>query len=274
MNPYAPEKAKILKVKEENPSIKTFTVRFDSGKKQENFSFLSGQFVEVSVPGAGEFPCSISSSPFRKKSFDLTVSLQGRVSEKMHSLKKNSFIGVRGPYGNSFPAQKLKGKHLNIVAGGLGLAPLRSVIQYALDEKREFSSLNIFFGARSPRELIFRNDLRHWKSLKDVNVVVTIDKKDPDWKGCTGLVADVLTPKTLPKQNSLTLICGPPRMIDCTARQLLSYGFSDREMFVSLERLMHCGIGKCNHCAVGEHRVCVEGPVFSFHEMKRFPHEE
>jgi len=254
INPYEPEMAKIKKVVDENPEIKTFVL-------DKKMHFLPGQFVQVSLPGFGEAPISISSYP----DLELTFRPVGSVTDDLYKMRPRNKIGIRGPYGNPYPFDYLKGKDILLISGGCGLAPIRSFIDYYLLNKKHFSSLVLFYGARNPKSIIYKNELEKWK--KHFSVHVTVDEADKNWKGNIGVVTKLLGNFKLPK-NPVAMICGPPIMFKFVSHMLNAKGVSDDKIIVSFERNMRCGIGKCFHCNIGSKLVCKDGPNFRWSEVK------
>lgn len=272
-NMLKPEPAIIKKVEQESKCAKTFTLKFKNPKTQKKFRFLPGKFVEVSIPGAGEMPISICSSPHSKNSFQLTVADVGGISKAMCGLDKGDEIGIRGPYGKPFPIPRFKGKNIVLVAGGLGMAPLRPVIYSLLPKEEQFGKIVLFYGAREPCDLVFLPEMRKWKKSKNISVSVTVDKPTCEWRGGCGVVTDLFGDKNIQTENTVVLMCGPPVMIHFSALKLEKMGISPKNMYASMERLMHCGIGKCAHCNIGNKYVCIDGPVFTVEELRRFEKE-
>ncbi len=272
--PETPLGAKITGVKRETAGIKTFTVRFLDAALQKKFLFSPGTFMMVSVFGFGEMPISISSSPYKTDSISFTVANVGNTSNAMHQLRKGDEIGLRGPFGNGFPLQRFRGKNMLFVAGGCGFAPLRSSVCAFREKKEEFGEAFIFFGCNSPKEMLFKQDLMQWEKEKKMHVLVTVDEPTPEWKGYTGVVTKLFNKIELPVRNTVCLLCGPPVMLHFALIELHKHGFQDKQLFASLERRMHCGVGYCAHCNIGDKRVCTDGPVFSGEELRRMPVRE
>ncbi|OIO24263.1 hypothetical protein AUJ65_01795 [Candidatus Micrarchaeota archaeon CG1_02_51_15] len=258
---YIPEKAKIIGLKDETRDIRTFTLE-EGGKKA--FFFEPGQFVELSVIGVGESPFSISSAP--GEALGLTVKNVGDVTQAMFNLKKGDEVGVRGPFGTHYPLEKMTGRDLVFVAGGFGMASLASAVKHALRNKKKFGRLSLYYGARSPDEFVFTSEIKQW-TKRGLKVTRTIDNKCKGWKECVGFVHEAMKHRP-PSKDCTAFVCGPPRMIDAAAAQLADTGISEKRIFVSLERKMCCGIGKCGHCLVHGKYVCRDGPVFNYEEAK------
>ena len=267
-NVYVPNIAVIEKIIDETYDTKTFHFNFKDEKLREEFTFESGQFAEYSVFGAGEATFCISSSPTRMDHLECSVRHVGKVTNALHRLHVGSEIGIRGPFGNSFPLDFMEGKSLVFVAGGIGLAPLRSLIWNVIDNRDKYKDINIVYGARTPADLCFTYDLETWSQDKSLNMVTTIDREHPDWSGKVGLVPMVLEEVGPSSDNAVAIVCGPPIMIRFTFPALQKLGFTPEQMITTLEKRMKCGIGKCGRCNIGNIYVCRDGPVFSFAEMQ------
>ncbi|MGB9577156.1 MAG: FAD/NAD(P)-binding protein [Candidatus Norongarragalinales archaeon] len=259
----------VSSVRVEAGGLKTFELKFKSPRDERVFSFSPGQFVEVSVPGFGEAPFSVSSAPH--EGLWVTVKAVGNVSRALHSLGVGSEVGLRGPFGKGYPLSAFKGKSVVFVAGGFGMASLRSAIACSVHLKL-FDEVFLYYGAHSPSDFLFEDDLRKW-SEEGVRVVKSVDVSCVGWTGCVGFVSSALSAKPPSSFASAAFLCGPPKMMDVVAEQLVSRGMKADNVFVSLERLMHCGVGKCGHCMVHGRYVCVDGPVFSFAERKKLSAE-
>lgn len=270
---YVPDIAVIDDIIEETGDVSTFTIRFKDEQLKEDFDYKPGQFVEVSIFGFGEIPISITSTPSRPGFLELNVKNVGLVSGALHKLFRGSEIGVRGPFGNGFPYEKAFGKNLLFVAGGIGLAPLRSLINYALDYRDRFAEFTILYGARTPSDLDFRRELDQWAKRRDVKLLVTVDRGDEHWEGNVGVVTTLFPEADMTSEKTIAFVCGPPIMIPFVIRDLLEIGFSDEAIISTLERHMKCGVGKCGHCCVGDKYMCQDGPVFSYKEMKEMSEE-
>ena len=266
-SPLKPELAEIISVKTETPSLKTFTVRFLDKKIQKKFFFLPGRFMMASIFGFGEMPISISSSPYNTDLLDLTVNAVGNISKAMHRLKPKDIIGLRGPFGKGYPIQRLRKKNIVFFSGGCGLASLKSAVLAVMSKKELFGKLFLFHGCKSPKELLFTGDLKKWES--SCNVFVSVDNPDKEWKGHSGFITELLDKAELPVENTVVLLCGPEVMVSIALKKLKGLGFNPSQFFASMERLMHCGIGKCGHCNIGKKFVCVHGPVFSGPELEK-----
>jgi sulfhydrogenase subunit gamma (sulfur reductase) len=269
-NVYLPHLAVIEKIVDETADTKTFHFNFKDENLREEFTFQSGQFCLLSVLGIGEAPFCISSSPTRRDRLECSVRQVGSLTRALHRLGAGAEIGFRGPYGNSFPLEFLAGKNLVFVGGGIGLAPLRSLVWNVIDNRDKYGRIDIIYGARSPADLCFSYDLEAWQQDKTVNVVTTVDKGDGEWQGRVGLVPVVLGEVAPSPDNSVAIVCGPPIMIRFTFPVLERFGFSPEQVLTTLEKRMKCGIGKCGRCNIGNIYVCRDGPVFSYAEIKSF----
>ncbi len=269
-NVYLPHIVIIERIIEETPGIRTLHFNFKDEKLREEFTFESGQFGEYSVFGIGEAPFCISSSPTRRDHLEFALQQVGRVTNALHRLGVGAELGFRGPYGNGFPLDFLQGKNLVFVAGGIGLAPLRSLIWNVIDTRDSYKKIDIIYGARSPADLCFKYDLEAWDKDKTVNMVTTVDKGDETWTGREGFVPQVLEEVAPPASNAVAIVCGPPIMIRFTFPVLEKLGFTPEQMLTTLEKRMKCGIGKCGRCNIGNIYVCRDGPVFSYAQIKSF----
>ncbi len=260
-NWYLPKTAVVKKVVEESPDVKTLSIAFQNQKAQEEFSFEPGQFVEVSVFGVGEAAISVSSPPAQRDSFEISVKKVGGVSKALHELSEGSFVGVRGPYGTAYPLGAWVGKNIVLVAGGIGIAPLRSVLKQLFAERENYGKIQLFYGAKSPDDFVYKKEFSEWR--KQCEFLQTIDKTCVGWTGCVGVVTQYLDEKRVSADNAVAVVCGPPVMIHFAVEQLKKIGFDEESVFVSLERMMQCGNGKCGHCMVTHKYVCRDGSVFT-----------
>jgi len=273
-NIYLPHLMDIIKIIPETEDTKTFHLQFRDPALRESFTFLSGQFAEYSVFGEGEATFCISSSPTRKDHLEFSVKRIGRVTQALHQLNEGDTIGFRGPYGNFFPLDKLKGKNLIFIGGGIGLAPLRSLIHNVLDNRSDYREITILYGARSPQDLCFKYDLKTWEENPSVKMVTTVDVGDKDWQGKVGLVPMVLEEIGPSAKEAMAITCGPPIMIRYTLKSLEKLGFTPSQVLTTLEMKMKCGVGKCGRCNIGPLYVCKDGPVFSLEEILKFSSDE
>ncbi|MCX7668015.1 MAG: FAD/NAD(P)-binding protein, partial [Atribacterota bacterium] len=269
-NIYLPELVQIREIIEETRDIKTFRVQ-----RPCNFEYRPGQFAEIFVPGKGEAPFSITSSPTQEAFLEFSIKRTGTVTEALHRLNPGETIGVRGPYGNGFPIESLKHENLLFVGGGIGLAPLRSLINYVLSAtyREDFGDIFILYGARTPQDLVFRWELEEWEKREDLSLLVTVDRGDSSWRGRVGLVPEVLKELSVRAKHFKAVVCGPPIMIKFTIKTLLEMGFQPGCIITTLEMRMKCGLGKCGRCNIGPYYVCKDGPVFSYKELQEMPEE-
>ncbi len=273
-NVYLPHIVVIEKIIEETPGVRTFHFNFKDKKLAKEFHFESGQFGQYSVFGLGEATFCISSSPTRPDHLEFAVQRVGRVTNALHRLGVGAEIGFRGPYGNSFPLDELKGKNLVFVGGGIGLAPLRSLIWNVIDNRDKYKKIDIVYGARTPADLCFRYDLEAWEKDRTINMVTTIDREAEGWTGKVGMVPNVLGEVAPSAKDAVAIVCGPPIMIRFTFPVLEKLGFAPSQMITTLEKRMKCGIGKCGRCNIGDVYVCRDGPVFSYEQIKNFVSSE
>jgi len=273
-NVYLPHLAVIEKTIDETYDTRTFHFNFKDEKLREDFAFESGQFCLLSILGVGEAPFCISSSPTRRDRLECSIRKVGKLTRALHRLGEGAEVGFRGPYGNSFPLDFIQGKNLVFVGGGIGLAPLRSLIWNVIDNRDKYGNVDIIYGARSPADLCFTYDLEAWDKGGTVNMVTTVDKGDEEWTGRVGLVPVVLEEVAPSANNSVAIVCGPPIMIRFTFPALEKLGFTPEQMLTTLEKRMKCGIGKCGRCNIGNLYVCRDGPVFSYAQIKSFVSSE
>jgi sulfhydrogenase subunit gamma (sulfur reductase) len=265
---YQPTPAEMVKIEQLTEKEKLFTLYLKEGR---DLGHRAGQFVEVSVFGIGEAPISVTSSPTRNGTFELCIREVGDVTGALHRMEPGSTVGIRGPFGNGFPVDKMRGKDLLFAPGGMGLPPLRSVIQQVLDERESFGRVIILYGARNPSELLFKDELAQWEARDDVEFHVTVDRGDESWTGNVGVITTLFPKVTINPRNTVALTVGPPVMYRFVLIELLSKGIQDGNIFLSLERRMKCGLGKCGHCQINNVYVCQKGPVFSYAQLKELP---
>ena len=265
-NPYRPIEAEVVAVITETPNIKT--IRFEP---KEEITFVSGQFVEITIPGVGEAPFTPSSKPSVKDIMEITVMKVGKVTDKVHELKKGDVIGVRGPMGKGYPIDKFKGKEVLVVGGGCGLAPLRSLMYELFERSGEFK--NVFYrgGCKTPKEFLYKKEIDTWAKRDDLNLRLTVDQGDPSWKGNVGVVTTILDDVKMDCKNGIAIVCGPPIAMKFATMALVKMGFQDKNIYLSMEKNMSCGIGKCGHCRIGTFYACKDGPVFTYDQIKAFP---
>lgn len=257
-NPYLPISAKITKITKETDI--DYTYRLECDIKPQN-----GQFVELSIPGVGEAPISISD--FDDGYIDMTIRKVGKLTEGIFNLKVGDRMFVRGPYGNGFPLEKYKGKHLIIAAGGTGLAPVKSIINYFYENIDQLRGFDLLIGFKSPKDVLFEEEIKKWKDR--INITLTVDNGDESWEGNTGLITKfVPNVKIYNMDETEVVIVGPPIMMKFTSLEFMNEAVPEEKIWVSFERKMSCGIGKCGHCKIDETYVCLEGPVFNYTKAK------
>jgi NAD(P)H-flavin reductase len=270
-NVYLPKIAVVDRVVSEITEVKTFYWRFEDAGEQERFHhFRPGQFAEVSLFGVGEFPTSLPPSPTEATTF-FTVRKVGSCTGALHDLKPGDKFGVRGPYGNGFPMEQYRGKNLVFVAGGIGLIPLRSAIVYALQNRADYQRIQIFHGAKTPQELMYITNLLEWQQTPGVECCLTVDRAAEGWAGNIGVVGSLFKKPgvQIPVENTIAFVCGPPIMFRFVIKDLLAMGMPEQNIVSTLERYMKCGVGKCGHCCIGAAYVCVDGPVFTYEQIKK-----
>lgn len=262
---FLPRVATILAVRDETPDTKTFDLSFADG---DGLEFRPGQFLELSVFGIGEAPFCFASSPTRKECIQVTVRRTGQLTDALHVMAQGDEVGVRGPCGNGFDVVAAEGKDVLFVGGGIGLPPLRGLIWNVLDRREHFGRVTILYGARTPSDLVYKDELRVWGGRSDVELHVTVDRAEPGWSGQVGMVPVLFDKTELRPATTLAYVCGPPVMIKFVVQDLLMRGFSEDAVISTLERTMQCGVGKCNHCAIGHRYICRDGPVFTFRQIR------
>jgi NAD(P)H-flavin reductase len=265
---YLPRLAQITGVRDETPDTRTFTLRLEDDGGRAGLSFVPGQFLELSVFGIGEAPFCIASSPTRPQALEVTVRRTGQLTEALHALGPGDEVGLRGPCGNGFDLSSAAGKDLLFVAGGIGLPPLRGLIWNVLDERQRFGRVTVLYGARTPTDLVYKDELAGWGCRDDLELLVTVDRGEQGWEGNVGMVPILFDMTELRPASSLAYVCGPPIMISFVVQDLLMRGFAEESVISTLERMMQCGVGKCNHCAIGHRYVCRDGPVFSYRQIR------
>jgi len=263
---YAPEMARLVSVEQMTALEKLFTIELPDGR---NLGHEPGQFVMVSVLGVGEAPISITSSPSRSNgAFQLCIRRVGDVTGALHRMEPGGRVGIRGPFGHGFPVEKMRGKDLLFAPGGLGLAPLRSLINQVLDERGFFGRVIILYGARRPAELLFRDELDEWVARDDVECHITVDRGDEAWDGHVGVITTLFPLISVNPRNTVAVTCGPPIMYRFVLMELLGKGIPETQIYLSLERRMKCGVGKCGHCQINGLYCCQDGPVFTYAQIK------
>jgi len=263
MSIYTPKKVTLTRIIDETPTIKTFVFR-----PEEDFSFATGQFIELVYPGKGEAPFTPSSDPQKRDEFEVTIMEVGRITGLFHKAKIGALWGIRGPLGLGYPVDDFAGKEILIVGGGVGLAPLRSLIYALFSRVDDFKKIVICYGARTPSDIVYKNQIEEFKKPKNVELRLTVDTGDDGWSGHVGLVTTILDKLPLKIEEAVGIVCGPPIMMKFTTLKLKELGFQDKNIYLSMEKNMSCGLGKCGHCRLGRHYVCKDGPVFSFDKIR------
>ena len=264
---YSPMEGPIAKVKQMTDKEKFFEIKLEGGKE---LGHMPGQFVLFSLFGIGESTISISSSPTKadKSTFEVCVRNVGVFTDAMHKLKVGDKIGVRGPFGKPFPVDDLKGNDLIFVAGGLGIVPLRSLINFVIDKRRDFGAVSILLGCKAPKERLFTDEIDEWHRMTDINYACTVDRADPEWKGNVGVITTLIPGVDINVNRTYAVVVGPPIMYKFVIAELLKKGMPARQIILSLERRMKCGLGKCGHCQINDKYVCQDGPTFTYEEIK------
>ena len=277
-NPYLPYPVRIdeVEVATEDKSLKTFKFVFLNDGDEEKFAYSAGQFAELSVPGVGEIPIGIASSPVEKGFVKFTIFKAGVVTSHMHSMKAGDIMGIRGPLGNWYPWDLLEGKNILIVGGGFAFTTLRSSIVYMLDpaNRGRFGNIDVVYGARTPGMLLYKDELVEWEKRDDINMHLTIDSPADDWNYNVGFVPPI-TEEKAPQadKDTFAIICGPPVMIKFTLPVLEKLGYTNEQIIMSLENRMKCGFGMCGRCGIGKELVCKDGPVFTLAQLNKTPKE-
>ena len=279
INPYLPYPIRIddIIVESEDRSLKTFKFVFLDPKDEEKFAYQAGQFAEISIPGQGEIPIGLASSPVEKGFIAFTINRAGKVTSHLHNMKIGDILGVRGPLGNPYPWDTMKGKNLLFIGGGFAFTTLRSSVVYLLhpDNRDKYGTIDVVYGSRSPGMLLYLDELKEWEARDDINMHITVDgTDDPNWKYNVGFVPPIAEEKA-PKSEGDTyaIVCGPPIMIKFTLPVLEKLGYDHDHIILSLENRMKCGIGMCGRCGIGEQLVCKDGPVFTLAEVNNTPKE-
>jgi sulfhydrogenase subunit gamma (sulfur reductase) len=263
---YLPTMARLLKVQPMTKLETLFTLELPEGRSLGN---EPGQFVEVSLFGIGEAPISISSSPSRSNgTFELCIRNVGDLTKAMHQLEPGAMLGIRGPFGAGFPIGKMKGKDILFAAGGLGVAPLRSLINEVLDQRGSFGRVIILYGTKHPSEILFEQELAEWAGRDDVEFHMTVDRGDENWTGNVGVITTLFPRITINPRNTVAATCGPPIMYRFVLMEMLGKGIPETQIYLSLERRMKCGVGKCGHCQINDLYCCQDGPVFRYADIK------
>jgi NAD(P)H-flavin reductase len=275
-NPLLPRVATVVDIIRETGDVNTFRVVFDNLEEMAAWNHRPGQVAMLSVFGVGEATFCLSSSPTCRDWLEFSVRRAGKVTTALHELEPGAKVGVRGPYGNSFPYEAMRGKHLLVIGGGIGLAPLRPLVNFMLapENRKDYGKIEIIYGGRSYNDLCYKEELfRTWPEAPDVTVWTTIDVAEEAWQGHVGFVPAYVEEVKPTPEDKFVVICGPPIMIKFTVKALENLGFAADHIYTTLEMRMKCGIGKCGRCNVGARFVCRDGPVFSLTELNQLPQE-
>ncbi len=272
-NPYRPAPARILRIEDLVEDVKLFELRFEDTSIAADFSFRPGQFIELSVLGVGEAPFSLSSSPTRRGSFELGIRRAGVLTGFLFDrISEGDRVGIRGPLGNGFPVDTFAGRDLLLVAGGLGMVPLRGLLRYLVDTRERFGRVVLVYGSRRPDRVLFRGELERLARRGDAEVNLTVDDTAGlPWGGRRGVVTELLDDLGIEPTTAIAAACGPPVFYKYVLDRLVAAGFGKDRIFLSLERRMECGVGKCGHCAVGYTFTCLHGPVFTYWDAVNLP---
>lgn len=265
-NPYAPLLGEVVEVIDETPTIKTFVL--DMGQP---FEFRAGQFVQLTLPGVGEAPFTPSSSPLKPETIDVTLIRTGSVTNQLHGVEQGAQLGVRGPFGRGYPVEKHVGRDVLVVGGGCGLAPLRSLIYVLLAKAADYRRIAICYGARTPEELVYREQYAGWAAAApNVDMRVTIDAPAPGWTGRVGLVTSLLDDPGVSVADAAVFACGPGVMLKFVTQKLLEVGFGAEQIYLSMNRKMSCGLGKCGRCNIGPYYLCKDGPDVNYALIQQY----
>ncbi len=272
-NPYLPHVCTVKEVIRETHNIMTFRVVIDDEEAMKNFSHQAGQVGQLSLFGAGEATFVINSPPSNKEYLQFSVMRTGEVTEALHKLSPGDKVGVRAPLGNCFPRENWKGKDIFFVGGGIGMAPIRTIMLDCLEHKQDYGKISLLYGARSPKDMAFSYELDEWQKNPDLDCHLTIDSPCEGWECLVGLIPNILTELAPDPQKTVVVLCGPPIMIKFTVQALEKMNFPDENIITTLEKRMKCGIGICGRCNLGSEYVCVSGPVYSWAQLKQLPPE-
>jgi sulfhydrogenase subunit gamma (sulfur reductase) len=270
IDPMRPYLATITGIRYLATDIKLLQVQLDDPEARKGFTYQPGQFAEVSAFGVGESPFGLASAQNNSETLEFAFSRLGTVTDALYKMDVGDKVGVRGPLGKGFPMEQFKGKNIVILGGGIGGAPLRPIIQTILADRKSYGKLSIFWAARSPDLMVFTDEYEHWSSQPDVEMHLTVDKATPEWKHKEGLITTLVEQVAPPRENAITITCGPPIMIKFAMQSLKKLGFQSGQNWVTLEAKMKCGIGKCGRCNMGGIYICTDGPVFCFAEVEQF----
>jgi len=269
-SPFVPYLATLRTSIHLTPDTKLLSVELGDPEIRASFDYKPGQFAFLSAFGEGEAPFGIVSLPRQGDNLEFAVRRLGTVTRALHELEPGDTLGVRGPFGNFFPLENYVGRHLIIIGGGIGMAPLRPVINRILQQRDAYGDLLIINGARTPQDLVFQPEFRAWMEAPRTKLELTVDRGDEHWGGRVALVPDVVKDLAPSPDNAIAIICGPPIMIRYTLAVLRNLGFKDNQIVTTLEAKMKCGLGKCARCNLGDKYVCQDGPVFTLEQISQF----
>jgi NAD(P)H-flavin reductase len=262
-NPYQPIPARILSTADETPTIRTFVL-----KPEKEIPFLAGQFIELTVPGFGEAPFTPSSSQFVRDTIEMTILRVGRATSALFGLKPGDTVGVRGPYGKRYPLDRFQGREVYIVGGGVGLAPLRALFLALTHEIDKYKRIYLRYGARTPADIVYKEQLKQWERMPKVDVDLSVDVSDEKWMRKVGVVTCLMDDVPCDTRTAAAVVCGPPIMMKFVTKRLLDAGFAGDSIYLSMEKNMSCGVGQCRHCRVGSYLACKDGPVLTWDQVK------
>jgi NAD(P)H-flavin reductase len=267
-NPMVPRPFRVRRVRKE--TYDTFTLELEPANGAEAYPFAPGQFNMVSVFGMGEVPISISGDPATPETLVHTVRSVGVVTQAICKLKRGGVVGVRGPFGSHWPMEKAAGNDVVMVAGGIGLAPLRPVLYYLLSNRDKYGRIVLLYGARTPRDLLYKAELEKWRGHFDLEVDITVDTAAAGWRGNVGVVTTLIPGARFDPAQTAAMVCGPEVMMRFTLRELQVRGVEPEDIFISMERNMKCAVGFCGHCQFGPTFICKDGPVFRYDQVEAF----
>ena len=266
-NLYKPLKCELTRVIDESPLIKTFVL-----VPEKEFSFDTGQFIELTIDGMGEAPFTPSSSPLQKDQLEVTVMKTGYVTDHMHTMKPGDIMGIRGPFGRGYPVEKFYDKEVLILGGGCGFAPIRSLLFSLIAISDKLRKVTLCYGSKTPEDCIYKPYIQELRDTPKFEVLRSVDQANGNWTERVGVVTVLLDDVNMDIPNSVAVVCGPPIMMKFGSMKLLEMGYPEHDIFLSMEKNMSCGLGKCGHCMMGKYLVCKDGPVFTYDEIKDQPH--
>ena len=266
LDPMVPKRYRIQRIHREIPD--TFTLELEPKDGSEIPQFATGQFNMLYIFGVGEIPISISGDSNKRRPLVHTTRAVGTVSKAMRDLKPDDIIGVRGPFGSSWPVKQAEGNDVVIAAGGIGLAPLRSVMYHIISHREKYGKAVLLYGARTPADILYRHELELWRAHFDLEVYVTVDRATGSWRGSVGVVTRLIPRAPFDPQNTIAMVCGPEIMMRYTVAEFEKRGVAKENIYVSMERNMKCAIGMCGHCQYGPNFVCKDGPVFPYNKIE------